>query len=130
MLLKSGSEYVVPDDFYEELVKSYGEASVRDELEAMRMWLFANPTKRKTKGGMKRFINSWLAKAKKTGGVSPFVAQHKPINNQDDSIRGRSVEMGLTDITWLDGADREAQKQHLLNKYGYYYDGGTEVKRA
>ena len=130
MLLKTGEEYAIPDDLYEELIKSYGDEMVRDELEAMRMWLFSNKAKRKTKVGMPKFINSWLARAKKTGGVSPFVANHKSVANQEDSIRMRSIVMGLTDISWLEGAEREAQKQHLLNKYGYYYDGGAEVKRA
>jgi len=99
MLLKTGEEYAIPDDLYDELIKSYGYEMVRDELEAMRMWLFSNKAKRKTKVGMPKFINSWLARAKKTGGVSPFVANHKPAANQEDSIRGRSIMMGITDIS-------------------------------
>ena len=130
MLLKTGDEYTIPDDLYEELIKSYGDEMVRDELEAMRMWLFSNKSKRKTKVGMPKFINSWLARAKKTGGVSPFVANHKPAANQEDSIRGRSIMMGITDISWLDGAEREAQKQHYLASHGYYYDGTGELKYA
>ena len=130
MLLKTGEEYAIPDDLYDELIKSYGYEMVRDELEAMRMWLFANKAKRKTKVGMPKFINSWLARTKKTGGVSPFVANHKPAANQEDSIRGRSIMMGITDISWLDGAEREAQKQHYLASHGYYYDGTGELKYA
>ncbi len=130
MLLKTGEEYAIPDDLYDELIKSYGYEMVRDELEAMRMWLFSNKAKRKTKVGMPKFINSWLARAKKTGGVSPFVANHKPAANQEDSIRGRSIMMGITDISWLEGAEREAQKQHYLASHGYYYDGTGELKYA
>ena len=130
MLLKTGDEYTIPDDLYDELIKSYGDEMVRDELEAMRMWLFSNNAKRKTKVGMPKFINSWLARAKKTGGVSPFVANHKPAANQEDSIRGRSIMMGITDISWLEGVEREAQKQHYLASHGYYYDGTGELKYA
>jgi hypothetical protein len=130
MLLKTGDEYTIPDDLYDELIKSYGDEMVRDELEAMRMWLFSNKSKRKTKVGMPKFINSWLARAKKTGGVSPFVANHKPAANQEDSIRGRSIMMGITDISWLEGAEREAQKRHYLASHGYYYDGTGELKYA
>lgn len=130
MLLKTGEEYAIPDDLYEELIKSYGDEMVRDELEAMRMWLFSNKSKRKTKVGMPKFINSWLARTKKTGGVSPFVANHKPAANQEDSIRGRSIVMGITDISWLEGSEREAQKKHYLASHGYYYDGTGELKYA
>ena len=43
--------------------ESYGNVDIRQELMAIRSWLDANPSKRKTSGGMKRFINSWLKKA-------------------------------------------------------------------
>ena len=32
------------------------------ELRKMKGWLTANPKRRKTKSGIKRFINGWLAK--------------------------------------------------------------------
>ncbi len=32
------------------------------ELRKMRGWLLNNPTKRKTKGGLLRYVNAWLAK--------------------------------------------------------------------
>ncbi len=133
MLLKTGEEYAIPDDLYDELIKSYGDEMVRNELEAMRMWLFSNKSKRKTKVGMPKFINSWLARTKKTGGVSPYVKMHSNQANdqlQSETIRGRSIMMGITDISWLEGAEREAQKQHYLASHGYYYDGTGELKYA
>ena len=38
------------------------------ELRKMRGWCEANPKKRKTKNGVKRFINAWLAKEQDRGG--------------------------------------------------------------
>ena len=44
---------------YEEL---YPNVDVMQELRKMKGWLNANPTKRKTKRGIKRFINNWLSR--------------------------------------------------------------------
>ena len=35
----------------------------------MKAWLESNPTKRKTKGGMLRFVNNWLAREQDNGGT-------------------------------------------------------------
>ena len=40
----------------------YPAVDVMQELRKMKGWADANPTKRKTKTGIKRFINAWLAK--------------------------------------------------------------------
>jgi len=134
MLLKTGEEYLVSDDLHQDLIDAYGEDMVRNELTAMKMWLLTNPAKRKTKVGMPKFINSWLSRAKKTGGVSPFVPKINGLKSDfaiiDDSIRGRTLECSLTDITWVEPHEKEAQKQYYLTTRGYYYDGGNEVKYA
>lgn len=40
----------------------YPAVDIMHELRKMKGWADANPTKRKTKNGIKRFINSWLSK--------------------------------------------------------------------
>jgi len=40
----------------------YPAVDIMQELRKMKGWADANPTKRKTKNGIKRFINSWLSK--------------------------------------------------------------------
>ena len=52
---------VTQNDFneYEEL---YPNVDIMQELRKMKGWLNANPTKRKTKRGIKRFINNWLSR--------------------------------------------------------------------
>ena len=37
----------------------------------MAGWLDANPTRRKTKAGIRRFVNGWLAKEQDRGGAAP-----------------------------------------------------------
>ncbi len=46
----------------------YPAVDILRELKKMKGWLDSNPTKRKTKRGISRFINSWLARAQDSGG--------------------------------------------------------------
>jgi hypothetical protein len=41
----------------------YPGIDIKQELRNMKGWLLANPTRRKTKTGINKFINNWLAKA-------------------------------------------------------------------
>lgn len=56
--------------------ETYPAVDVKQELKKIVAWLDANPQRRKTKGGMKKFINSWLSKAqdspKRPQGYSTF----------------------------------------------------------
>lgn len=84
--LKDGT-FVEPDQ--EQLIKwerLYPNIDVYQEINAMVGWCDANPSRRKTKRGINRFINSWLQRAN-TGGGSPF-AKKKPdvIQTRDMSI--------------------------------------------
>jgi hypothetical protein len=58
IILEDGSEYRVDAEFLQELEQNY--FGVAEELRAMRMWSLANPPKRKTRRGIKRFIVGWL----------------------------------------------------------------------
>ena len=97
--------------------------AVTPYLAAMASWCDANPTKRKTIKGIKRFVNSWLARAQDRGG-SPQAKQQ----GKSDSIRAKTIDMQLTDISWLDGDNYLMMKQHYLNTRGFYFDG--ELKNA
>lgn len=43
--------------------ETYQAVNIGQELKKINAWLDANPTKRKTSKGMKRFINNWLSRA-------------------------------------------------------------------
>jgi hypothetical protein len=60
--LKDGSSYGLPQDLYDEYVEGYPAIKVMEQLAAMRTWLLSNPGKRKTRAGIKKFINGWLAR--------------------------------------------------------------------
>lgn len=70
--LNDGSTHSVTEKVVCELKELYPSADVEQELRNMKGWLNGNPTKRKTKTGINRFINSWLAREQNKGGkVTP-----------------------------------------------------------
>lgn len=60
--LVDGSEYCVKVKELEEWKKAFPAVDVVQELGEMRAWCLSNPTLRKTKNGVRRFINTWLSK--------------------------------------------------------------------
>ena len=65
--LNDGSMHSITRADFEKYVSLYPAVDVMQELRKMAGWLDGNPTRRKTKSGVKRFINSWLARAQDQG---------------------------------------------------------------
>lgn len=63
LTLQDNNDYAVVEDQLKEWQELYQSIDVMQELRKMKGWLNANPTKRKTKKGIKRFINSWLSRS-------------------------------------------------------------------
>jgi len=99
--------------------RAYQAVDVHQELSAMESWLDANPTRRKTKGGIKRFVNSWLARAQNQGG-SPMVRR----STDGTSLRSMTLPMQLSDISWIPEEDKPRMIEFFLAKYGHYYSDG------
>ena len=59
---KKGEEFPVYQTDIDLWTETYPAVNVIAELKKIRAWLDANPAKKKTKSGMKRFINSWMAR--------------------------------------------------------------------
>lgn len=75
--------YDVEESYINEMQSLYANVDVKNELKKMRAWLINNPTKRKTRKGICRFINNWLAREQDKGGnYNPT----KIINVQDKSF--------------------------------------------
>lgn len=62
LTLNDKSLYDVSKNDFDEYEELYPNVDIMQELRKMKGWLNANPTKRKTKRGIKRFINSWLSR--------------------------------------------------------------------
>lgn len=60
LILNDKSEYEVTEDEVKKYQELYPSVDVRQQFRSMKGWCDSNPTKRKTRTGIKRFINSWL----------------------------------------------------------------------
>lgn len=69
--LNDDSEYPVTQEQVDEWKELYPAVDVMQQLRCMRGWLNANKTRRKTRAGILRFINGWLAKEQNRGRASP-----------------------------------------------------------
>lgn len=68
IILNDKSYYDVPLDKITMWKDTYPAVDVEQELKKMIAWCDSNPTKRKTKRGVERFINSWLSREQDRGG--------------------------------------------------------------
>lgn len=68
LILNDKTEHPVYQEEIEEWKELYPAVDILQELRKMKGWLDANPTKRKTKKGIKRFINGWLSREQDKGG--------------------------------------------------------------
>ena len=68
LTLNDKTEYPVTTEKYQEWAVLYPAVDIMQQLRSMRGWINANPAKRKTKSGIERFINGWLAKEQNKGG--------------------------------------------------------------
>lgn len=74
LTLNDKSEYPLFDKNIAEWKELYPNVDILQELRNMKGWLNSNPTKRKTKSGILRFINSWLAREQNKGGYRNYGA--------------------------------------------------------
>ena len=66
--LNDNTLYEVPQKNIDTWIKAYPAVDVKHELNKIYAWLESNPTRRKTKLGLNRFINTWLSKEHDQGG--------------------------------------------------------------
>lgn len=84
IILNDGSEWRPPESLYAEYVQLYPNVDVKQQFNAMRAWCMSNPKKRKTRSGVRRFVNSWLAREQDKG-------YRKPANKPDSSGYSQEV---------------------------------------
>lgn len=65
LILNDGTEYEIVEDYISKMLTLFPNVNVRKELRKMSAWCINNPSRRKTKRGITRFINSWLSSAQK-----------------------------------------------------------------
>lgn len=71
LILNDGSEWRPTSALFAEYVRLYPNVDVKQQFNVMRSWCLSNPKKRKTKRGITRFVNSWLAREQDKGYQRP-----------------------------------------------------------
>jgi hypothetical protein len=117
MILVTGDIWEPEDADIIQWQKAYPAVDVFAELAKMESWLDANPSRRKTPKGIKRFVDLWLSRAQDKGGSSPIQVEGKK------TIRQRSNLDDLTDISYLEGAEKQRMRYYFIQKYGQAFDG-------
>ena len=79
--LNDGTEHSVTQTDIDKYTSLYPAVDVMQELRKMVGWLDGNPTRKKTRRGIKRFINGWLAREQDKGGLRPPAPTTQPQQN-------------------------------------------------
>lgn len=91
----AGEVYQVTEHTLTELRELYPSVNAEQVLRDVRGWLLANPKRRKTAGGMQRFLFSWFAREQDKGGAGGG-ARASP------GTRDTPLIDDLTDTSWAD----------------------------
>lgn len=90
LTLNDKSEYWIYGDQVEQWSQLFPAVDVMQELRKMKSWLDSNPSRRKTKKGILRFVNGWLSKEQDKGRVE----HSKPVkDNNNFEHRRYSADM-------------------------------------
>ena len=115
-LICKKSEPQIDFDIYQPMIddwaESYPAVNVIQELRNIRQWNLANPARRKTKAGILRHINTWLADKQNKGGIVR--------NNENGKFQtlvstgDRKMDVSLTNaMNWVNkkmgGAEHETE---------------------
>lgn len=87
LTLNDGSSYGVTQSEVDRYSELYPAVDVAQEIRGMIGWLDANPAKRKTRAGIRRFMNNWLSRTQDQGGTNGYVPKRtqQPDRNQYDN---------------------------------------------
>lgn len=85
--LVDDTEYGVTQAEIDKYASLYPAVNILQELRAMVGWLDANPKRRKTRVGIKRFINNWLSNEQDSGGTlrTPTAGNGRPGYSYSDN---------------------------------------------
>lgn len=95
--LVDGTDFEISVDTAAELSGLYPAVDVEQQLRSMRGWLVANPKNRKTKAGIMRFVNSWLAREQNSARPASSQATGGRYG-EPDIPKGASGELGKAEL--------------------------------
>ena len=78
--LSDGTNFAVPESLAQEYAAAYPGVNVLGELAKARAWCLSNPKQRKTRSGIRRFLNSWMDRAQNNATrASPAARAGRPM---------------------------------------------------
>lgn len=99
-LLNDATEYVVSENDVVTYQQLYPGIDVRQELRNIQAWCLSNPKYRKTRGGAKRFMNSWLSRSQ-NGARKEQAAPEKKTRNWFNDFEQRECDYADLERTLL-----------------------------
>lgn len=91
---KCGKGYRPAQSLVEEIETAYPALDVSQELQRSRLWLIANPSKRKTVRGMSKFLTGWMSRQGSQGAAKPARTRHSGFGEIDYS---KGLKQGVPD---------------------------------
>ena len=89
LVLNDRSEWRPTEALFAEYVRLYPNVDVKQQFNEMRSWCLSNPKKRKTRRGITRFVNSWLAREQDKGGARHVGDNIRKTGNQFNRYQQR-----------------------------------------
>ena len=105
IISNKGEEILITESLVKLWEQTYPAVDVRQELQRMKSWAINNPKNRKTKGGMQRFCDNWLARTQNEARRIP--------QGSRETIRNSNISMTLT----ADGSNPEAYRNERFEDY-------------
>lgn len=79
--LNDGTEWRPTTEEFAEYVRLYPSVDIKQQFASMRGWSLGNPTRKKTAGGVKRFVTSWLSKEQDRSRAAPKPVKTNSFND-------------------------------------------------
>lgn len=83
--LNDGTDYPITQEYIDQMQQLFPAVDVPQQFRSMAAWCINNPSRRKTKRGIKAFVNHWLSNAQDRGQRYP--RQNQTAANLHDSYR-------------------------------------------
>src|SRR5580704_2041307 len=108
--LNDGTEFPISEVQIDQWNELYPAVDVPQQLRNMKGWLSANPTKRKTKRGILKFIHFWLSRAQDSqrsnaNGETRRSGANDRVRANQEAIRRAAERRGIFDLSRAGDAD-------------------------
>lgn len=109
--LNTGELFDVTVDYVAEKQALYPAVDVKQQLRAMKGWLADNPKNRKTKSGIRRFINGWLDREQDKAPRADKKQQPARTTNSFNNFQQRDYDWDEIEQKLIEASQREMQRK-------------------